>query len=217
MTGPALASNLSFLLEGFWLTIGLTFLCAALSLPLGAAVGILRTVTVPFLRMAGTVFVEFFRNVPPLILLFFFYFGLPGTGITFDGLTCGTLALTLYTSAFVAEAVRAGIAAVDRGQVEAARSLGLDYLGCLRFVVFPQAVAIVLPALGNIIIGIVKNTALVATIGVADLMHQGEVLESRTFATFSTFTVVALFYLALITPMSIAVNALDKRGRRTLA
>lgn len=217
MTGPALASNLSFLLEGFWLTIWLTFLCAVLSLPLGAVVGICRTVSIPVFRIAGSAFVEFFRNVPPLILLFFFYFGLPGAGITFEGFTCGILALTLYTSAFVAEAVRAGIAAVDRGQVEAARSLGFSYLGCLRFVVFPQAVAIVLPALGNITIGIVKNTALVATIGVADLMHQGEVLESRTFATFSTFTVVALFYLALIIPMSIAVNALDKRRRRMVA
>ncbi|HYC37038.1 MAG TPA: amino acid ABC transporter permease [Usitatibacter sp.] len=214
MTGAQAWPSLSFLLEGFRLTIWLTFLCAACSLPLGAVVGIARSTPVLALRAAGTAYVEFFRNVPPLILLFFFYFGLPGVGVTVEGFTCGVIALTLYTAAFVAESVRAGIAAVDRGQVEAARSLGFGYLGALRYVVFPQAVAMVLPALGNITIGIVKNTALVATIGVADLMHQGEVLESRTFATFSTFTTVALFYLALIIPMSLGVNALDRRRRR---
>jgi putative glutamine transport system permease protein len=212
-----MAGNLSLLLEGFQLTVWLTVVCAALSLPLGAAVGIARTTPVAALRIAGTAYVEFLRNVPPLILLFFFFFGLPGVGITIEGFTCGVLALTLYTSAFVAEAIRAGITAIERGQVDAARSLGFSYAGSLRHIVFPQAVAMVLPALGNITIGIVKNTALVAAIGVADLMHQGEVIESHTFATFSTFSAVALFYLALIVPLSIAVGALDRRRKRMVA
>jgi putative glutamine transport system permease protein len=212
-----LGENLSFLMEGFRTTIWLTLITAALSLPLGAAIGLARTAPIAALRFAGTAYVELLRNVPPLILLSLFYFGLPSTGVTMEGFTCGVLALTLYTSAFVAEAVRAGIMAVDRGQVEAARSLGFGYGGALRHVTLPQAIAMVLPALGNIGIGIVKNTALVSAIGVADLMLQGEVLESRTFTTFSTFTTVAAFYLLLIVPLSIAVNAMDRRRKRMRA
>lgn len=217
MTGPEFGANLSLLLEGYRLTIWLTLLCAVLSLPLGAVIGVARTTPVAALRIAATAHVELFRNLPPLVLIFYFFFALPAAGIRFDGFTCGVLAITLYTSAFVAEAVRAGITAVDRGQVDAARSLGFSYLGSLRTVVFPQAVAMALPALGNIVIGIVKNTALVATIGVADLMHIGEAIESRTFATFSTFATVALFYLSLIVPMSVAVNAMDRRRQRMQA
>lgn len=218
MTGAAtlagMAGNLSLLLEGFWITIALTALCTALSIPLGALVGLARTAPIAIVRAGGAAYVEFLRNVPPLILLFFFFFGLPSVGITVDGFTCGAWAITLYTSAFVAEAVRAGIGAVDRGQVDAVRSLGFGYVGALRYVVLPQAIAMVLPALGNILIGIVKNTALVASIGVADLMHQGEVVESHTFRTFSTFGTVALFYLALIVPISIGFAALDRRRLR---
>jgi len=208
------AANLSLLLEGFRITIELTALCTLLSVPLGALIGFARTAPMPALRAAGAIYVELLRNIPPLILLFFFFFGLPGIDITIDGFTCGALAITLYTSAFVAEAVRAGINAVDRGQVDAVRSLGFGYFGALRHVIVPQALAMVLPALGNILIGIVKNTALVASIGVADLMHQGEVVESHTFKTFATFATVAAFYLALIVPVSIGFAALDRRRMR---
>jgi len=214
VSSPGISQNLSFLLEGFKVTIQLTALCTALSLPLGALVGLARAAPIKLLRVAGTAYVEFLRNIPPLILLFFFFFGLPSTGVTIDDFECGVLALTLYTSAFVAEIVRAGIAAVERGQVDAVRSLGFGYFGALRYVVLPQALAMALPAMGNVIVGIVKNTALVASIGVTDLMHQGEVLESHTFATFSTFTTVALLYLALIVPMSSAVAVLDRRRMR---
>lgn len=217
MIGPEAWANLFHLLEGYRLTIWLTVICAALSLPLGAIIGISRTTPVAALRAAATAFVEIFRNIPPLILLFYFFFALPQIGFRAEGFTCGVLALTLYTSAFVAEAVRAGITAVDRGQVDAARSLGFSYLGALWSVVLPQALAMALPALGNIVIGIVKNTALVATIGVADLMHIGEAIESRTFATFTTFSTVALFYLSLIVPLSLAVNYLDRRRQRARA
>ena len=206
-----------FLLEGLRLTVWLTLLCGALSLPLGTLVGLARTAPIRALRIAGGAYVEFLRNIPPLILLFFFYFGLPPFGIRMTGFACGLIALTLYTSAFVAEAVRAGVCAVDRGQVDAARSLGFGYGGALWNVTLPQAFAMILPALGNIGIGIIKNTALVSTIGVADLMLQGEVLESRTFATFSTFTAVAAIYLVLIVPLSIGVSALGRRRDRAKA
>ena len=214
MPGAWTGENLFLLLDGFWLTIRLTLLTGVASLVLGTCVGLARASPRGAWRLAGAAYVEFLRNVPPLILLFLLYFGLPRHGIRLDAFTCGGVALTLYTAAFVAEAVRAGIAAVDRGQFDAARSLGFSYSQAMRFVAMPQAIAIVLPALGNIAIGIVKNTALVSTIGVADLMFQGELIETRTFATFSTFSTVAAIYLALIIPLSFAVGILDRRRQR---
>ncbi len=214
MTGAGIGAIVGQLLEGLRVTLELSALCTALSLVAGTLIGIARTAPLAMVRAAGAIYVEGFRNVPPLILLFFFFFGLPGIDITIDGFACGAWAITLYTSAFVAEAVRAGIGAVDRGQVDAIRSLGFGYAGALRHVVMPQAIAIVLPALGNIVIGIVKNTALVASIGVADLMHQGEVVESQTFRTFATFGAVAALYLAIIVPIGIGFAALDRRRLR---
>lgn len=205
---------LPLLLEGFLVTIELTLVTGVASLLLGGVVGLARVAPVKAIRLCGAAYVEFIRNIPPLILLFFFYFGLPRADVRLDAFTCGAVALTLYTAAFVAETIRAGIASVDRGQYEAARSVGLGYGKTMRHVILPQAIAIVLPALGNLAIGVVKNTALVTTIGVADLMHQGELIETRTFATFRTYGAVAVFYLLLIIPIAVGVAALDRRRQR---
>jgi putative glutamine transport system permease protein len=215
MIGKTAFKHLPLLLEGLRLTIGLAILSGVASLFLGTVVGLARVIPFRPLRAAGTAYVEFVRNVPPLIFLFLFYFGLPKTGIVLDGFVCGLLGLSLYTAAFVGEAVRAGIQAVGRGQVDAARSLGFGYPGTIRYVVLPQAFAMVLPPLGSIFISLVKDTALVSTIGVADLMLQAELVESRTFATFEIFSAAALFYLLLIVPLSVGVNALERRQARS--
>jgi putative glutamine transport system permease protein len=125
--------------------------------------------------------------------------------------------LTLYTTAFVGEAVRAGILSIDKGQFEAARALGLGYASLMRHIVLPQALRVVLPPLGNIFVSLVKDTALVSTIGVEDLMMQGELLESRTFATFQVFTIVGLLYIAIIAPLSFGVAALERSRHKRAA
>ena len=206
MTGAGFAANLTLSWRGSGSTMWLTAICTVLSLPLGAVMGIARTAPIAGLRLAGRVYVELLRNVPPLILMFFFFFGLPAAGHHGRGFHVRAGGHHALHQRLRGRGRAGGDRAVDRGQVDAVRSLGFSYFGALRHVVFPQAVAMVLPALGNIMIGIVKNTALVATIGVADLMHQGEVIESHTFATFSTFATVALFYLSIIIPLSIGVN-----------
>lgn len=215
MISGTIIDNLPLFLEGFSTTIWLAIASGLGSLVLGTLIGLLRVVPLAVARIGGTAYVEFFRNIPPLVLLFFFYFGLPRAGLVLDGFVCGLLGISMYTAAFVAEAVRAGIQAVGRGQVEAARSLGFSYMATMRYVVLPQAFTTVLPPLGNIFIGLVKTTALVATIGVADLMYQAQVIESRTFATFAAFTTVAVLYLALIVPLSLGVNTLEHRQARS--
>ena len=168
------------------------------------------------LRWVGGGYVEIFRNTPLLVQLFFLYFATPYIGIylgtpeTF-GFNAALLGLALYHAAYVAEVVRGGLIGVDKGQVEAARSLGLSYARTLRYVQLPQTFRSIVPPLGNIAIALVKNTSLAATIGVADVLFAGEIVESRTFRAEEAFGAVAILYLLLTIPMGIGVNWLERR------
>lgn len=212
--GTAVASNLPLLLDGLRVTVQLSALALLLALLLGVLFGMLRVIPFAPLRLLGTAYVEFFRNTPLLVQTFFAYFGLPAAGIRLPGFTAAFVSLGIYTGAFVAEVVRAGILSVGRGQLEAARSLGLTYLQMMRHIVLPQAVAITVPPLGNLAIAMVKNSSLSSTIAVADVMYNGEIVNSRTFATYEVFGFVALCYLAITLPMGAAVGALERRLTR---
>ncbi len=212
--GTALANNLPLLLSGLVTTVSLSALALILALALGLVFGVLRITPLAPLRALGTVYVEFFRNTPLLVQTFFAYFGLPAVGVKLPGFTAAFLALGIYTGSFVAEVVRAGILSIGRGQLEAARALGLSYAQMMRHVVVPQAVATTVPPLGNLVIALVKNSSLASTIAVADLMYNGEIVNSRTFATYEIFGFVALCYLVLTLPMGGLVGALEHRLTR---
>ncbi|EPR29500.1 Glutamine transport system permease protein glnM [Geobacillus sp. WSUCF1] len=137
--------------------------------------------------------------------------GLPAVGIRFDSFTAGTLGLMVYTAAFIAEAIRSGIQAVPKGQMEAARSSGLTYLQAMRYVILPQAVKIVIPPLGNQFINLVKNSSVLGVIAGLDLMYYGDLISSKTFVTFDVYIFVALFYLVLTIPLSLGVGYLERR------
>jgi putative glutamine transport system permease protein len=177
-------------------------------------VAVLRVTPLRVLRLLGTVYVEFLRNTPLLVQMFFWIFGLPFVGIVLPEFTGALLALGFYTSAFVAEVVRAGILSISKGQIEAARSLGLSYLQTMRQILLPQAVAITVPPLGNLAIALTKNTSVASAVLVADLMYQAEIVNARTFATYETFVVVGLMYLALTLPLSRLVRLLEVRLTR---
>jgi len=208
-------ANLQLLLAGLGVTVRLAALAFVLALALGLVFGVLRTTPFRPLRAIGTAYVEFFRNTPLLVQMYFWYFGLPLLlGVTLPGFQAAFLALGIYTGAFVAEVVRAGVLAVSLGQLEAARSLGLSYLQTLRFVVLPVAIATTVPPLGNVIIAMTKNTSVASAIAVADLMYVGNLVNSRTFATYEVFGAVGLGYLALTVPLSVGVNQLERRLTR---
>jgi len=212
--GTAVGNNLPLLLGGLWVTIQLSLLAFALSVVLGIVFGVLRIVPVLPLRAIGTAYVEFFRNTPLLIQMFLAYFGLPAIGIRLPGYSAAFLALGIYTGAFVAEVVRGGILSVGRGQLEAARALGLTYLQMMRLIVVPQAIATTVPPMGNLVIAMVKNSSLASSIAVADLMYTGELVTSRTFATYEVLGFVAACYLALTLPLGVLVNVLERRLTR---
>lgn len=202
---------------GLWVTIELSVVSLLGSLVLGTVIALFRISPLTPFRVIGVAYVEFFRNTPLLVQLFFLFFGLPLLGIRLSddafefNFRAALLGLTLYHGAYVAEVVRSGLLGVDRGQIEAARSLGLSYAQMLRFVQLPQSFRVVIPPLGNIFTALVKNTSLATTIGVAELLNAGEVVESRTFRAIEAYGAVAVLYLALVLPLAAGVNWLERR------
>ncbi|MCM3677036.1 amino acid ABC transporter permease [Peribacillus simplex] len=201
-----LTENMDMYLLGFKNTIMSSLIALVASLILGVLIAIMRIAPIKPLNWLGTAYVEFIRNIPLLIITFFFFLGLK-----LSGLYAGTLALTIYTSSFIAEAIRAGILSVPKGQMEAARSSGLTYGQAMRLVILPQAVKIVIPPLGNQFINLVKNSSILAVVAGLDLMYHGDLISSRTFVVFDVYIFVAAFYLILTIPLSFGVGYLEKR------
>jgi len=160
--------------------------------------------------ITGRVYIELIRNIPLLLQIFLFYYGLPTLNIAISAFIAGTLGLAIYTSAFIAEAIRAGILAIPRGQTEAARATGLSYLQSLQYIILPQAFKMVIPAIGNQFINLVKNSAILSVIAGMDLMYHADLIANKTFHIFETYLLVALFYLLLTIPLSIGVNWLER-------
>jgi aspartate/glutamate/glutamine transport system permease protein len=205
----AVTNNLPLLLDGLWTTVRLALIAGAIALVLGLGVGLMRVSPMAPLRWLGTAYVEFIRNVPLLAHLFFWVYGLPFVGILLPEFIAAFCGLGVYTAAFVAEAMRAGIQSVGRGQLEASRALGLSYPTSMRYVVLPQAIAVVVPPLGNIAIALTKNTAVAAGVTVPELLFQTQVINARTFATYPVFFTSAALYLVLTLPLSAAVARLE--------
>ncbi|MFY0759873.1 amino acid ABC transporter permease [Metabacillus dongyingensis] len=206
-----LVDNMDMYLEGFKNTVMASLIALIGSFLLGTLIAVLRIAPLKPLNWLGTVYIEFVRNIPLLIIAFFFYIGLPSLGLRLDGFTAGTIALVIYTASFIAEAIRAGILSVPKGQMEAARSSGLTYNQTMRLIILPQAIKIVIPPLGNQFINLVKNSSILSVVAGLDLMYHGDLISSDTFVVFDVYIFVAVFYLILTIPLSIGVGYLEKR------
>ncbi|UHA73829.1 amino acid ABC transporter permease [Paenibacillus sp. 481] len=201
--------------SGFRNTVAASVLALIGSFIIGVIFAVLRIAPSRLLNFVGSAYIEFVRNIPLILIVFIFYNGLPILGINWNGFVSGTIGLTVYTSAFIAEAIRAGILAVPKGQMEAARSSGLSYLQTMQHIILPQAMKIVIPPLGNQFLNLIKNSSVLGVIAGLDLMYFGDLINSDTFQTFSVYIFVGMFYLVLTIPMSIAVNALERRMARS--
>jgi His/Glu/Gln/Arg/opine family amino acid ABC transporter permease subunit len=199
--------------KGVVMTLQLSVLGFGGAVALGTLVALLRVSPLAPLRWTGAGYVEFFRNTPLLVQLFFLFFGpIRFSSDTFESIfRAAAVGMALYHGAYVAEVIRGGLLGIDKGQTEAARSLGLSYLQTLRYVQLPQTFRATVPPLGNIGIALIKNTSLASTIGVAELLQGAEVVESRTFRAEEAFGAAVLIYLALTIPASLGVNWLERR------
>nr|WP_202622481.1 amino acid ABC transporter permease [Heyndrickxia coagulans] len=202
-------------MKGFVNTIKISIIGLAASFILGNIIAVFRLAPVKLLNFIGAVYVEVVRNIPLILIGFFFYNGLSYFHINLSGFIAGTIALSIYTAAFIAEAVRAGIQSVDKGQLEAARSTGLTYTQAMRYVVLPQAIKIVIPPIGNQFLNLVKNSSILGVFAGLDLMYYADLIHEKTWVTFDTYIFVGMFYLILTIPLSLLVNYLERRLARS--
>src|ERR1700730_6140739 len=209
------AEFLAILLQGGSLTILLTLGSLILSTILGLVWALLRVSGLRALSLLSAGLINIIRGIPIIVLLFYLYFVMPDFGITLTALQAAILGLGIAYSAYQAENFRAGIEAIDKGQIEAAQAIGMGWWLTMRRVVLPQAVRIVLPPYGNIMIMLLKDSSQASTITVAELALQGKLIASSTFKNTSVFTLVALMYLTMSIPLILLVRHLEKRaGRR---
>ncbi len=198
------------LLLGLWLTLKLSLLALVFSLPLGLLAGLGRVAKNPVARDLATVYVELIRGTPLLVQIFIFYFFI-GSVLSLSAFAAGVAALAVFTGAYVAEIIRAGIESVPRGQMEAARSLGMGYVGAMRYVILPQAFKKTLPSLAGQFINLIKDSSLVSVMALTDLTKAGREVVSSTFSPFEVWFTVAAMYLLLTGALSLVVRRLELR------
>jgi polar amino acid transport system permease protein len=202
------------LLQGAWLTILVTLGSLALSTVLGMVWAVMRVSGIRWLAIVAVTTVNLLRGIPIIVLLFFLYFVMPDFGLSLSAVQAAILGLGIAYSAYQSENFRAGIEAVDHGQVEAARALGMGWPLMMRRVVLPQAVKIVLPPYGNIMIMMLKDSSQASTITVAELALQGKLIATSTFQNATVFSMVAVMYLVMCVPLILFVRHLEKRSSR---
>jgi polar amino acid transport system permease protein len=205
---------LPILLQGVQLTGLITLASLVVSTLLGLVWAMLRVSGIAVLAGFSAVMINILRGIPIIVQLFYIYFVLPDFGLSFTAVQAAIIGLGIAYSAYQAENFRAGIEAVDRGQVEAALSIGMGWGMTMRRVILPQAIRIALPPYSNIMIMMLKDSSQASTITVAELALQGKLIASSTFKNTSVYTMVALMYLALSLPLILLVRHFEAQGRR---
>lgn len=202
--------NLDLLMQGLVVTLQVATLSFVFAFALGLVGALARRSRIWPLRFVATVYVEVIRNTPVLLQIFVIFFGLPSVGIRFDAVTAGTIALSVNSSAYLTEIIRAGIQSISRGQVEAATALGLTPAQIFGRVVFPQALRNIYPPVVNQFIMVLLGSSLLSAIAVPDLTGNALVVNSRTYRTVEVFTFVTLVYAALTLTASGLLNLLGR-------
>ena len=204
--------NLKFLMSGYYFTLLLSFTSILISIAVGLLIALPGLSKNPWLRNFNRVYVEIVRSVPILVLILWVYYGLPPmTGLEINVFWAGVIALALSDSAFQAEIFRAGIQSIDKGQYEASHSISLNYKDTMRFVILPQAIRRILPALGNQLVYMLKMSSLVSVIGMQELTRKANELVVTEYRPLEIYTILVLEYLVLILVVSAGVRWLERR------
>lgn len=202
------------ILRGALVTVEVTAAALVLGCVLGLLIGIGRlNPRRRFIYGICTVYVTFIRGTPLLVQLFLLFFGLPQFDILLPAFVCGVLGLGVYSGAYVSEIVRGAIQSVDRGQMEAARSIGMSSAQSMRAIILPQAVVRMIPPLGNEFIALIKNSALVSLLTIHDLMHEGQKIISVSYRSLEVYLAIAIIYFILTGLTTLALGRLELRLR----
>ena len=205
-------NSLPLLIVGAGITIQITAISVGLGLIIGMFVGIARICNVKVLRALATVYIDFLRGTPLLVQIFLIYFALPMVvGQRVDPFIAAITACGINSGAYIAEIFRAGIQAIDEGQMEAGRSLGMSWVQTMRYIIVPQAFKNVIPPLGNEFIALLKDSSLVSVIGFEELTRRGQSIIARTYGSLEIWITVALIYLVMTLTISRLVSYMEKR------
>lgn len=205
-------NSFPLLLVGAGVTIKITALSVALGVVIGLFVGIARISRLRILRVLAAVYVDFFRGTPLLVQIFLVYFALPViTGQRVDPFVAAIGSCGINSGAYVAEIFRAGIQSIDKGQMEAGRSLGMTWVQTMRYIIVPQAFKRVIPPLGNEFIALLKDSSLVSVIGFEELTRRGQLIIAKTYGSLEIWISVAVIYLAMTLTISRFVAYLERR------
>ena len=205
-------NSFPLLLVGAGVTIKITALSVALGVVIGLFVGIARISRIKILRVLAAIYVDFFRGTPLLVQIFLVYFALPViTGQRVDPFVAAIGSCGINSGAYVAEIFRAGIQSIDKGQMEAGRSLGMTWAQTMRYIIVPQAFKRVIPPLGNEFIALLKDSSLVSVIGFEELTRRGQLIIAKTYGSLEIWISVAVIYLAMTLTISRFVAYLERR------
>ena len=196
------------------LTLELAAYGIVLSLAVGLAAAVCMAYRLPVLDRLSRGYVELSRNTPLLIQLFFLYYGLPKIGIKIDGFTCGVIALVFLGGGYMAEALRAGLLAVPKGQTEAAKAIGLGNVQIFRYVVLPQAWAVSLPAIAANVLFLIKETSVIGAVSVAELMFVTKDIIGMDYKTNEALFLLFVSYLIILLPVSVWARYAERKVRR---
>ncbi|KDR94386.1 amino acid ABC transporter membrane protein, PAAT family (TC 3.A.1.3.-) [Peptoclostridium litorale DSM 5388] len=202
-----------FFVNGAKITVFLAAFTVIFGVALGIVLALMRLSSKKILNVIAGAYIEFLRGTPLLVQLYIVYYGLPVIGIDLPDFLAGVIALSMNSGAYVAEIIRAGIQAVDKGQTEASRSLGFTYGMTMRYIIIPQAFRNILPALGNEFIVVIKESAIVSIIGIHDLMYNADTIRGNIYRPFEPLLIVALIYFAMTFTLSKLLGVVERRLR----
>ncbi len=212
----AIVNALPLLLIGAGITIEITALSVAFGMIIGLLISICRISNNIILKKFAAIYVDFIRGTPLLVQIFLIYFALPMLiGKRIDPFFAAITACSINSGAYIAEIFRAGIQSIDKGQMEAGLSLGLNWLQTMRYIIIPQAFKRSIPSLGNEFIAMLKDSSLVSVIGFEELTRRGQLIISSTYATFEIWLAVAFIYLIMTLVISRFVAYLERRFSTT--
>jgi polar amino acid transport system permease protein len=219
LTSEEYLEVIRFVTDGVLLTLQVTFISYLIALIVGLIFGLMRVSDNPILYAASTLYVEVIRGVPLLVIILYVGFVITprirdatNGGIDLQGVPSAVLGIAICYAAYMAEVYRGGIESIERGQMEAARSLGMSYMQAMRHVILPQAIRRILPPLGNNFIAMLKDSSLMAVIALPDLLQMGRLYVSRTFRAFEGYNTVALLYLVMTLFLSLLVRVIERRA-----
>ncbi|WP_213067183.1 amino acid ABC transporter permease [Acinetobacter sp. CFCC 10889] len=195
-------------------TLKISMISIILAIVVGLICSVLITYKIKILNKIAKVYIEISRNTPLLIQLFFLYYGLPKLGIKIDGFTCGVIGLTFLGGSYMAEAFRAGLQAVAKGQIDSGESIGLSPIQVFQYVIFPQALAVSIPAIGANCLFLIKESSVVSAIAVVELLFVTKDLIGMDYKTTEALFLLIMSYLIILLPVSILTSYLEYRSRK---